>query len=125
MRPQAELEDTTGVELVQGRSAGCARSMIAVKREKVERAHNFSRVMHELTMLSSFIRLADYLFAEGACFATLALNPSSLHAAGGPWHLLRVPRAASRDVLPSLPLALCSSLHAACAPSHAPARHRA
>jgi hypothetical protein len=62
---QAELEDTTGVELVQGRSAGRARSMIAVKREKIERAANFARVMRELTMLGSFIRLADYLFVEG------------------------------------------------------------
>jgi dynein heavy chain, axonemal len=63
---QSELEDTTGVELVQGRSAGCARSMAAVRREKQDRAANFARVMHELTQLGSFIRLADYLFVEGA-----------------------------------------------------------
>ncbi len=70
--PQAELEDTTGVELIQGRSAGCARSMVAVKKEKVSRALNFSRVMHELTMLGSFIRLADYLFVEGTMNMCLA-----------------------------------------------------
>lgn len=39
--------------------------MATVKREKVERAANFSRVMRELTMLGAFIRLADYLFVEG------------------------------------------------------------
>lgn len=64
---QAELDDTNGVELVQGRAAGRGRSMIAVKHEKLERARNFSRVMQELTMLSRFIRLADYLFVEGTC----------------------------------------------------------
>lgn len=53
------------MELVQGRSAGRARSMIAVKKEKMERAANFARVMKELTMLGSFIRLTDYLFVEG------------------------------------------------------------
>ena len=31
VRDQGELEDTTGVELIQGRSAGCARSMIKVR----------------------------------------------------------------------------------------------
>lgn len=65
MRDQAELEDTTGVELVQGRSAGRARAMTAIKREKVDRATNFARVMRELTMLGAFIRLTDYLFVEG------------------------------------------------------------
>lgn len=39
--------------------------MIAIKREKMERAANFARVMKELTMLGSFIRLVDYLFVEG------------------------------------------------------------
>ncbi|GLC47993.1 hypothetical protein PLESTB_000047400 [Pleodorina starrii] len=64
VRDQAELEDTTGVELLQGRNAGCARPMITIKREKIERAQNFARVMREVTMLGSFIRLADYLFVE-------------------------------------------------------------
>lgn len=53
------------MELVQGRAAGRGRSMIAVKKEKLDRAHNFARVMKELTMLGRFIRLADYLFVEG------------------------------------------------------------
>ena len=35
MCEQGELDDTTGVELVQGRSAGCVRPMITVKEEKV------------------------------------------------------------------------------------------
>lgn len=65
VRDQAELEDTTGVELVQGRSAGCNRPMIKIKHEKMERARNFARVMREVTMLGSFIRLTDYLFVEG------------------------------------------------------------
>ena len=65
VRDQTELEDTTGVELLQGRSAGCARPMITIKREKIERAQNFARVMREVTMLGAFIRLADYLFVEG------------------------------------------------------------
>ncbi|KAG2501733.1 hypothetical protein HYH03_000233 [Edaphochlamys debaryana] len=65
VRDQAELDDTTGVELLQGRSAGCARPMITIKREKIERAQNFARVMREVTMLGAFIRLADYLFVEG------------------------------------------------------------
>jgi hypothetical protein len=34
----AELEDTTGVELFQGRDSGKARSMIAIKAEKIQRA---------------------------------------------------------------------------------------
>lgn len=38
--------------------------MILIKREKLERASNFARVMREVTMLGSFIRLADYLFVE-------------------------------------------------------------
>lgn len=58
-------QDTTGVELIQGRSGGPARPMMMVKKEKVERAANFKRVMHEVTMLGSFVRLADYLFVEG------------------------------------------------------------
>ncbi|KAG2451278.1 hypothetical protein HYH02_003884 [Chlamydomonas schloesseri] len=65
VRDQTELQDTTGVELLQGRNAGCARPMITIKREKIERAQNFARVMREVTMLGAFIRLADYLFVEG------------------------------------------------------------
>ncbi len=56
VRDQAELEDTTGVELLQGRNAGCARPMITIKREKIERAKNFARVMREVTMLGSYSR---------------------------------------------------------------------
>lgn len=63
--PQSELDDTTGVELIQGRSAGCIRPMIKVKNEKIERAANYTRVMKELTMLGAFIRMADYMFVEG------------------------------------------------------------
>ena len=65
VRDQSELDDTTGVELVQGRSAGCMRPMIKVKEEKMERAANYARVMREQTMLGNFIRLADYMFVEG------------------------------------------------------------
>eukprot|EP00967_Tisochrysis_lutea_P132204 scaffold230588_cov19-Tisochrysis_lutea.AAC.1 len=70
---QAELDDTNGIELVQGRAAGRGRSMIAVKREKLERAQNFARVMKELTMLGRFIRLADYLAALKAALLTFML----------------------------------------------------
>ncbi len=38
IRDMSELEDTTGVELYQGRDSGKARSMIAIKTEKIERA---------------------------------------------------------------------------------------
>jgi len=82
---QAELEDTNGVELVQGRMAGRARSMIAVKREKLERAQNFARVMKEVTMLGRFIRLADYLFVEGGAlsgliYVTKTVRPDLCHS---------------------------------------------
>ena len=35
IRDASELEDTTGVELFQGRSGGKARPMVAIKAEKV------------------------------------------------------------------------------------------
>lgn len=38
IRDIAELEDTTGVELFQGRDSGKARSMMAIKAEKIQRA---------------------------------------------------------------------------------------
>lgn len=38
IRDMAELEDTTGVELFQGRDSGKARSMMAIKAEKIQRA---------------------------------------------------------------------------------------
>ncbi|KXZ55711.1 DHC8 protein [Gonium pectorale] len=78
VRDQAELEDTTGVELLQGRNAGCARPMITIKREKIERAQNFARVMREVTMLGSFIRLADYLFVEGVISRVLTTTEEVL-----------------------------------------------
>ena len=43
--------------------------MIKVKEEKIERATNYVRVMRELTMLGSFIRLADYMFVEGKSYS--------------------------------------------------------
>jgi hypothetical protein len=43
--PLPELEDTTGVELVQGHAPGPARPMVAIKAEKIERAANYHRVM--------------------------------------------------------------------------------
>lgn len=63
------------MELIQGRSGGPARPMMLVKKEKQERASNFKRVMHEVTMLGSFVRLADYLFVEGGLF-TMFLEQS-------------------------------------------------
>ncbi len=38
IRDVAELEDTTGVELYQGRLPGKARSMVAIKADKIQRA---------------------------------------------------------------------------------------
>ena len=61
----SELVDTTGVELFQGRSSGKDRSMTAIKKEKIERARTYWRVMEEEQMLGAFIRLVDYLFVEG------------------------------------------------------------
>lgn len=63
VRDQTELNDFTGVELFAGR--GSHRPMVAIKKEKMERAYNYQRVMKELTMLGSFIRLVDYMFVEG------------------------------------------------------------
>lgn len=65
IRDAAELQDTTGVELFQGRTSGKARAMVVIKKEKLDRATNYARIMEELTMLGSFVRLADYLFVEG------------------------------------------------------------
>eukprot|EP00798_Chlamydomonas_sp_ICE-L_P012760 gene12760-16011_t len=73
VRDQAELDDTTGVELIQGRAAGCHRSMVQIKKEKQERSANFARVMKEVTMLGNFVRLADYLFVEGNTEEVLSL----------------------------------------------------
>ncbi len=44
IRSQEELLDTTGVELVQGRSSGKARPMLVIKQEKLDRAANYARV---------------------------------------------------------------------------------
>ena len=38
IRDMAELDDTTGVELFQGRDSGKARSMMTIKAEKIQRA---------------------------------------------------------------------------------------
>jgi dynein heavy chain, axonemal len=45
--------------------------MVTIKREKVERACNFSRVMHEVTLLGGFVRLVDYLVVEGVVDRTI------------------------------------------------------
>lgn len=76
IRDVSELVDTTGVELFQGRSSGKNRSMINIRKEKIERAKTYWRVMEEEKMLGVFIRLVDYLFVEGthlpgACFLFL------------------------------------------------------
>jgi hypothetical protein len=44
IRSVEELRDTTGVELVQGRSSGKARPMVVIKQEKLDRAANYERV---------------------------------------------------------------------------------
>lgn len=44
IRSQEELMDTTGVELVQGRTSGKARPMLVIKQEKLDRAANYARV---------------------------------------------------------------------------------
>lgn len=44
IRSVEELHDTTGVELVQGRSSGKARPMVVIKQEKLDRASNYARV---------------------------------------------------------------------------------
>lgn len=65
IRDVSELVDTTGVELFQGRSSGKNRSMVAIRKEKIQRAKTYWRVMEEEKMLGTFIRLVDYLFVEG------------------------------------------------------------
>ncbi|KAK9828903.1 hypothetical protein WJX72_002692 [[Myrmecia] bisecta] len=72
IRDVHELEDTTGVELYQGRDAGKARSMIAIKSEKLERARTYKRVMEEAAMLGTFIRLVDYMVVEGVMDRAIA-----------------------------------------------------
>jgi hypothetical protein len=68
--------------------------MVTIKREKIERAQNFARVMREVTMLGSFIRLADYLFVEcesrGGCGVTgsLALKAACVPGCGWPAAIL-------------------------------------
>jgi hypothetical protein len=44
IRSAEELHDTTGVELVQGRSSSKARPMVVIKQEKLDRAVNYERV---------------------------------------------------------------------------------
>ena len=44
IRSAEELHDTTGVELVQGRSSGTARPRVVIKQEKLDRAANYERV---------------------------------------------------------------------------------
>ena len=55
IRDIAELEDTTGVELFQGRDSGKARSMMAIKAEKIQRAKycTSSDAMHDLHCLAA------------------------------------------------------------------------
>eukprot|EP00201_Polytomella_parva_P020499 CAMPEP_0175042260 /NCGR_PEP_ID=MMETSP0052_2-20121109/2450_1 /TAXON_ID=51329 ORGANISM="Polytomella parva, Strain SAG 63-3" /NCGR_SAMPLE_ID=MMETSP0052_2 /ASSEMBLY_ACC=CAM_ASM_000194 /LENGTH=3805 /DNA_ID=CAMNT_0016305023 /DNA_START=33 /DNA_END=11446 /DNA_ORIENTATION=+ len=84
VRDKAELDDTTGVELLQGRSAGRARPMIVVRKEKIDRAANFVRVMKEVTMLGAFIRLADYLVVEGVISRVISTMDEMLSMLSGP-----------------------------------------
>ncbi|KAI8468855.1 MAG: dynein heavy chain, N-terminal region 2-domain-containing protein [Monoraphidium minutum] len=73
VRDEAELADTTGVELGQGRAgAGRVRPMVVVKKEKMERAANYARIMEELSLLGPLVRLADYLVVGGVMGRALA-----------------------------------------------------
>ncbi|KAK3267509.1 hypothetical protein CYMTET_23939 [Cymbomonas tetramitiformis] len=65
IRNDSELEDKTGVNLYQGRPADKSRSMVSIKKEKIERAKTYRRVAEEAKMLGDFIRLADYMLVEG------------------------------------------------------------
>eukprot|EP00898_Chlorokybus_atmophyticus_P003847 jgi/Chlat1/4463/Chrsp29S04567 len=65
IRDASELEDVTGVNLLQGQAADKTRSMVSIKHQKMERARTYRRVTEEAKMLGEFIRLADYMLVEG------------------------------------------------------------
>lgn len=88
VRDEAELNDTIGVNLYAQTSAERARSMVAIKEEKVERARTYRRVAEELSMLGAFVRLADYMVCE-------ALFAKAVSTAEETLQLLEAPRAAA------------------------------
>lgn len=53
IRDIAELEDTTGVELYQGRLPGKARSMVATKADKLCRAQYVTHLREVMMLLSA------------------------------------------------------------------------
>ena len=40
------------------------KSMVALKRERIERARTYKRIVEESQMLPSLVRLADYMITE-------------------------------------------------------------
>lgn len=91
VRDEAELNDTIGVNLYAQTSAERARSMVAIKEEKMERARTYRRVAEELSMLGAFVRLADYMVCE-------ALFSKAVSTAEEAYQLLQAPRAAAATI---------------------------
>ena len=48
------------------------KSMVALKRERIERARTYKRIVEESQMLPSLVRLADYMISES--LVSLVLN---------------------------------------------------
>jgi len=64
IRDMSELEDTTGVELYSGKSGEKNRGMSDIRKDKIDRARTYRRVMEEAARLGEFIRLVDYMLVE-------------------------------------------------------------
>ena len=65
---QAAMADADGIANFVSKT----KSMVALKRERIEKARNYRRVTEESVMLPSLIRLADYMLAES--FVAMAQN---------------------------------------------------
>ena len=65
---QAIMADNNGIKSMVSKT----KSMVAMKRERIERARNFKRITEESQMLPSLVRLVDYMLTES--FVSMALN---------------------------------------------------
>ncbi|CAM6082176.1 unnamed protein product [Calypogeia fissa] len=70
VRVEAELDDIIGVNLHQSRGSK-VQSMVSIKKEKIERARTYRRVVAEEKMLGNLIRLVDYMFVEGLTYRAI------------------------------------------------------
>ena len=84
IRDQSELEDKTGIVLYQGREADKTKSMYSIKREQIERARTYKRVIEEAKMLGDFVRLIDYMLVEGLVSRTIGTVEDLLNVLESP-----------------------------------------